>query len=143
MAEFRKLSDTMWASPQITIADVVEAKELGISLIINNRPDGEEPGAPQEAEIQLAADEAGIQYLGIPVTHAGFSMPQVEAMADALSKTDTKVLGYCRSGTRTTLLWAMARAKLGDDAESIAAAAAQAGYDISPVRATMDMLAPS
>ena len=141
MADFRKISDSMFASPQIGPADVQAAREQGVTLIVNNRPDGESPQEPQGAEIEAAARAAGIDYLAIPVTHAGFSLDQVETMGDALSKAEGNVLAYCRSGTRSTLLWAMAQAKLGMDPDTIAAAAAGAGYDISPVRATVDMLA--
>jgi len=141
MTEFRRLSADMLASPQISLADVSEAKALGVTLIVNNRPEGEsEDQTPGEA-IEAAAREAGIAYLAIPVTHAGFSHPQVEALAEALKRSDGPVLGYCRSGTRSTLLWALARAKLGDQPETLAAAAANAGYDVGPVRPAMDALA--
>ena len=141
MADFRELCDTMLASPQIGADDVKEAAAQGVSLIINNRPDGESPDEPQGDEIEAAAAALGIAYLAIPVSHAGFSLPQVEAMAGAIENTQGKVLAYCRSGTRSTLLWAMARAKMGDAPDSIAASAEAAGYDVGPVRPTMDMLA--
>jgi uncharacterized protein (TIGR01244 family) len=131
----------MLASPQIGADDVKEAAAQGVSLIINNRPDGESPDEPQGDEIEAAAAALGIAYLAIPVSHAGFSLPQVEAMAGAIENTQGKVLAYCRSGTRSTLLWAMARAKMGDAPDSIAASAEAAGYDVGPVRPTMDMLA--
>ena len=51
------------------------------------------------------------------------------------------MLAYCRSGTRSTLLWALAEASRGGEPAALAASAAQAGYDISPVRAVVDMLA--
>ena len=131
----------MLASPQIEPGDMQRAREEGVTLVVNNRPDGEAPGEPQGAEIEAAARAAGIDYLAIPVTHAGFSLDQVERMGEALEQAEGSVLAYCRSGTRSTLLWAMAQAKLGMDPDEIAAAAAGAGYDISPVRPTVDMLA--
>lgn len=141
MTDFRRLSDTMFASPQITPAEVAAAKALGVTLIVNNRPDGESGDQPAGAEIEAAAREAGIAYVAIPVTAAGFSQPQVEAMREALAVSDGPVLGFCRSGTRSTLLWSLAQASMGADPEEIAAAAAEAGYDVSPVRPAMDMLA--
>ena len=141
MADFRKLSDSVFASPQIAPGDVAAAKELGVTLIINNRPDGEDPASPQGPDIEAAAAEAGIRYLAIPITHAGFSLEQVDAMADALENADSKVLAYCRSGTRSTLLWAMAQAKAGQPLDEITKAAESAGYNVSPVKGTMDMLA--
>jgi uncharacterized protein (TIGR01244 family) len=141
MTEFRQLSETMIVSPQIEPADIAAARDRGVTLIVNNRPDGEDPGAPQGDEIEAAARDAGIEYLAIPIGRAGFSEPQIDRLVDALDRTDGKTLGYCRSGTRSTLLWALARAKAGDAPESIAAAASAAGYDISPVRPMVDMLA--
>ena len=141
MSDFRTLNDTVLASPQITVEDVAIAKAQGVSLIVNNRPECESADQTPGDAIEAAARAAGMEYLAIPITHAGFSLPQVDALVQALGKADGKVLAYCRSGTRSTLLWALARAKAGDAPEAIAAAATEAGYDVSPVRPTMDMLA--
>lgn len=138
---FRRLSGAMLASPQIAIEDVAAAKDAGVTLIVNNRPEGESEDQVPGAEIEAAAREAGIDYLAIPIGHSGFSQPQVAALADALDKAEGPVLGYCRSGTRSTLLWALAQASRGEDPEELAQAAAQAGYDVAPVRPAMDMLA--
>lgn len=141
MSGFRRLSDSMLASPQITLADVSAAKDLGVTLIVNNRPEGESDDQTPGSEIEAAARAAGIDYLAIPITHAGFSHPQVARLAEALDGTSGPVLGYCRSGTRSTLLWALARSSMGDEPAALAAAAADAGYDVSSVRPAMDALA--
>ncbi|MDE2434998.1 MAG: TIGR01244 family phosphatase [Sphingomonadales bacterium] len=138
---FRPLSDRVFASPQISLDDVAAAAGQGIGLIVNNRPEGESEDQVSGAQIEAAARAAGLDYLAIPVTHAGFSEAQVKAMAAALAGTDKPVLAYCRSGTRSTLLWALAEASRGKSPHALSAAAAQAGYDVSPVRALMDMLA--
>ena len=141
MSQFRPLSDRVLASPQITPADVAEAAALGVTLIINNRPDGEDDGQPTGAAIEAAAHAAGMAYRAIPVSGGGFAEPQVRAMAEALASTDGTVLAYCRSGTRSTLMWSLVEASGGRDPDEIAAAARAAGYDISPVRPMVDMLA--
>lgn len=138
---FRKLSDTVLASPQIEVADIAEAAAQGVTLIVNNRPEGESDDQTSGAEIEAAAKAAGLAYVAIPVTHAGFSEGQVKAMAEALQGAGGSVLAYCRSGTRSTLLWALAEASRGADPDRIAVQAAEAGYDITPVRALLDMLA--
>ena len=137
---FRRLTDSILASPQISISDLAEAKALGVSLVINNRPEGESDDQVPGAEIESAARELGMDYVAIPVTHAGFSGPQIEAMAAALTKGEGGVLAYCRSGTRSTLLWALAQASGGADLAEVTAQAAAAGYDVTPVRPLMDML---
>ena len=138
---FRTLDPTIAVAPQIDLEHVAQAASDGMTLIINNRPDGEEPGAPQGAEIEAAARAAGLGYVAIPVTHAGFSGPQVDAMVTALTSATGPVLAYCRSGTRSTLLWALARTKMGDDKGELEAKAAHAGYDLSAIAPLIDMLA--
>ncbi|NML08716.1 TIGR01244 family phosphatase [Sphingobium sp. AR-3-1] len=140
---FRKLTDRILVAPQITIDQVEQAKAQGVTLIINNRPDDEEPGQVNGAEIEAAAKAAGIAYLAVPVAHGGFAPWQLDGMAQALEQAgDGKLLAYCRSGTRSTLLWALTRARAGDNADVLSAQAAAAGYDIAPVRQIMDALAP-
>lgn len=138
---FRQLSDRVFASPQIGLEEVAEAARMGIGLIVNNRPEGESDDQVPGSEIESAARAAGLDYVAIPVTHAGFSEGQMKAMAAALASTDKPVLAYCRSGTRSTLLWSLAQAAGGEDPEAIAGAAQRAGYDISPVRAIVETLA--
>ncbi len=138
---FCRIDDRFFASPQISASDIAEAKALGVTTIVNNRPDGEDPGEAQGAEIEAAAIAAGLHYVAIPVTHAGFSGPQVAAMAHALETADGPVLAYCRSGTRSTLLWALARTQLGDDKANLQAKAAAGGYDLSSIEPLIDLVA--
>lgn len=137
---FRTLDDTIMVAPQIGVDAVAEAKALGVTLIINNRPEGESHDQTPGAEIAAAAREAGIAYVAIPVVPSGFSEAQVKAMADALGNANGPVLAYCRSGTRSTLLWALAQASRGAHPAELEEKAAQAGYDLAPVSALMDRL---
>ncbi len=137
---FRKLTDVILVSEQIDVASVAEAAANGVGLIINNRPDDESADQVSGGDIQAAAIAAGIDYIAIPVTHSGFSQPQVDAMVAALNGANGKVLAYCRSGTRSTLLWALAECKQGGDPDALTNMASKAGYDLSPIRPLMDML---
>jgi uncharacterized protein (TIGR01244 family) len=137
MSDFRTLSDTVLASPQISLADVAAANALGVGLIVNNRPEGEAPDQTPGPEIEVAARAAGIDYRAIPIRPGDFGKPQVQAMIAALDEAGGKVLAYCRTGTRSTLLWALAQAARGEPLEAIAAAAAAAGYDLAPVLPAM------
>jgi uncharacterized protein (TIGR01244 family) len=137
---FIPLTEDIFVAPQITTEAVAAARELGITLIINNRPEDESHDQAPGAEIEAAAQAAGINYVAIPVGHGGFSQPQVDAMIEALDSAEGKILAYCRSGTRSTLLWALAEAKTGADPEMLSDIAGQAGYDLSPIRPLLDML---
>ncbi len=141
LATFHSLDETILVSPQIGVADLAAAKAQGVTLIINNRPDGESADQTNGNEIEAAAHAAGLEYIAIPVTHAGFSLPQVDAMAAALAHANGKVLAYCRSGTRSTLLWSLARASRGENVDLLTAKAARAGYDLTPIRTMLDMAA--
>jgi len=70
---FRQLTKSLYVSPQISVDQVAEAKALGVTVIINNRPDDEEPGQTNGAEIEAAAKAAGIAYAAVPVAHDGFA----------------------------------------------------------------------
>jgi uncharacterized protein (TIGR01244 family) len=137
---FRSLTETMFVAPQIGLDDVRAARDAGITLIINNRPDEEEAGQISGAEIEAAATALGMAYVAIPVTHSGFSQPQVQAMADALDAAVGPVLAYCRSGTRSCLLWSLAEASQGAEPDDVTTIAAKAGYDATPIRPLLDML---
>ena len=137
---FRALDETIFVSSQITADDIATAAAQGVTLIINNRPDGESPTEPQGQEIEAAAHAAGLDYIAIPVGQGGFSQPQVDAMTTAIDSATGKTLAYCRSGTRSTLLWSLARAKAGDPPSMLHQKANAAGYDLTPVAALIDML---
>lgn len=129
----KRLDDDVAVAGQISPEEVPSLAAQGLAMIVNNRPDDEEPGQPAGAEIEAAAREAGLQYAHVPVGSSGLSANQVAAMSEALNAATGPVLAFCRSGTRSTFLWALARAKAGDDPEQIVKKAAAAGYDLTPI----------
>lgn len=136
------LTDRIYVSPQITLDTVAEAARCGVTMIVNNRPEGESADQTPGEAIEATARDEGMRYVAIPVTHSGFAPWQIDALDEALESNDAgKSLLYCRSGTRSTLLWALARARAGDDVEVIRQMADGAGYDIAPIRQVMDALA--
>ncbi len=141
MSDFRPLSADFSVAPQISIEDVAEAKAAGFAMLVNNRPDGEEPSAPQGNDIAHAAAAEGLAYAAIPIGHAGFSHAQIDALDKLLTDATGPILAYCRSGTRSTHLWALARARAGEDVDAIVEAAAKAGYDLTGLRPMLDALA--
>lgn len=132
----RALDPSFYVAPQLTEVDVARAAEAGVGTIINNRPDGEDAGAAPGAVIRVAAERAGLSYHAIPVTGAGFGAAQIDATQaalDAAAGGGRPVLAYCRSGTRSTYLWALTRARAGADPDALMAAAAGAGHDLSGI----------
>jgi uncharacterized protein (TIGR01244 family) len=129
---FRRLEDGVLVAGQIGPGELAEAAAAGVRTVVNNRPDDEQPGQPSSIEIEAAAQAAGLGYRHIPVAD-GVSPGAVEAMAEALEA--GPMLAFCRSGTRSTYLWALARASRGAEADTLIARAAEAGYDLSPIAA--------
>ena len=136
------LTPSIFVAPQIGVEAVDEAKALGVTLIVNNRPEDESPDQTPGPVIEAAARAAGMDYIAIPVTHSGFAPWQLDALDKALNDNgEGKVLCYCRSGTRSTLLWSLARARAGDTPDTIADTAGAAGYDVTPIREMQHALA--
>ncbi len=139
---FVPISDGFWVSPQITAKDLESAKTMGVTLVINNRPDGEEFGQPSGREIEAAAKALGLSYVAIPVGHGGISGDDLDALDRALGANDGGVLAYCRSGTRSTILRALAEARAGRPIAEIIEEAANAGYSIAGQRRMLEAVAP-
>lgn len=139
--DIRPLNESVAVAPQITPEDIPAIKAAGFAAVVNNRPDDEEAGQPSGDEIRAAAQAAGLRYAHVPVTGAGFSHPQLDAMTRALVEAGGPVLAYCRSGTRSCNLWALAAAKAGREPELLVHQARGAGYDLSAIRPMLDALA--
>ena len=130
MLDVKRINDHVSVSPQIRPEDIANLKAMGFTTIVNNRPDGEAPDQPSSAVMQAAAEAAGLTYHYIPLGRDGVSPQLVEQTKAALEGSAGAVFCYCRSGTRSTTLWALSQA--GDmPADEIVGAAANAGYDMS------------
>lgn len=129
----KRIDERTIVAGQIQPEEIPALAAVGVTMIVNNRPDGEEPGQPRGSEIEAAAARAGIGYRHIPVGPGGLSSNLVQAMAEAIDEADGTLLAFCRSGTRSTYLWALARSQQGADGETLIERAANAGYDLSPL----------
>jgi len=127
-----QLDDRTLVSGQIAPDQVAALKQQGVTMIVNNRPDDEEPGQPQGMDIKAAAEAEGIEYRHIPIAR-GIGPSDVEAMSEAIGASSGKMLAFCRSGARSTYAWAVAQVTEGRPRDEIERAAAGAGYDLTPV----------
>jgi uncharacterized protein (TIGR01244 family) len=126
---FITITDSVSVAPQIEPEQVAEAAAQGFRTIVNNRPDGESADQPPGASIAAACAAAGLAYVAIPIDHTGFNLEQVDAMVQAMAA--GPVLAFCRSGTRSCNLWALAAAKSGGSPADIVAAAGRGGYNVA------------
>jgi sulfide:quinone oxidoreductase len=124
-------------APGLSAAGKLDREEIealaltGVRTIVNNRPDGEDPGQLPAAEARRIAEAHGIAYHHIPVTAASLSRADVDAFAAVLASAEQPMVVHCRSGTRSTLLWALARMREGADPFDLVGEAARHGIDIA------------
>jgi uncharacterized protein (TIGR01244 family) len=128
--ELKRINDDVSVAPQISPDDMPAIKAAGFTTVINNRPDGEAPDQPSSDVMKAAAEAAGLSYHFIPLGRDGVSPQMVDEERAVLEGSDGPVLAFCRSGTRSTTLWALTQAgKM--PATEIVAQAAHAGYEMS------------
>lgn len=135
--DIRRITDRYAVSPQIGPEDVPALAEAGFTTVICNRPDDEVGPGLMADEVAAAARAAGLDWVLNPVGHAGLSQDMIDRQRSALAAAPGPVLAYCRSGTRSTIVWAIGEAGTRDGADIIADAA-RAGYDIAHLAPILD-----
>jgi uncharacterized protein (TIGR01244 family) len=130
----RQLDDRTLVSGQIRPEEIAGlAAQHGITMLVNNRPDGEEPDQPLASDIEAAAEAAGISYRHVPIIR-GIGPADVELMQEALADAgDGEVLAFCRSGNRSALTWALAVRGAGRSREEIERKVEAAGFNVAPI----------
>ena len=129
----RQLDDRTLVSGQIAPHEVAGLAEQGVTVLVNNRPDGEDPDQPAASEIEEAAAAAGISYRFVPIIR-GIGPADVDAMREALREAeDGKLLAFCRSGSRSAFACALAHRESGVSSEEVQQRLMAAGFDPSPI----------
>lgn len=100
----REINEEYAVSPQISLEDVEQLHALGYKSIVCHRPDQEDPGQPDFAEIAARATALGLEVAHIPISGPP-TADAVRAMVDALDELPKPMLGYCRSGNRSTIIF--------------------------------------
>ena len=128
----RQLDDRTLVCGQIRPEEVAGLAEQGVTMLVNNRPDGEDDDQPLAGDIEDAAAAAGIAYRHVPIVR-GIGPADVDAMHEAMQEAgDGKVLAFCRSGTRSITAWSLGQAAAGDrPRDELIDLGAEAGYDLS------------
>lgn len=132
MADIRQVSHRFAVAPQIAVDDLPAIYAQGYRHLINNRPDGEEPGQPTSQEIEAAARKEGMTYAHVPFV----GQPPAEAVK-AVMAASSKTLAFCRSGTRSVTAWALAEASENVDPEDIVDRAQEVGYNLTGMRSQL------
>jgi len=133
MTQPKRLSDRLSVTPQIDPAAMQALAAAGFRSVISNRPDGEEPDQPAWATIERAARDAGMEARHIPVTPGAITDEDAARFRAALEELPKPIVGFCRTGARSTSLWALSNADQRP-ADELIRTAADAGYDIAALR---------
>lgn len=92
-------------SGQITPDQLVDIKAQGFKTVINNRPDGEEPNQPLNADIAKKAAELGLAYAEFLFSGGNLTQDLVEDFADFFNQAQTPIFMFCRTGNRSNILY--------------------------------------
>ena len=137
--DIRRLCESYAVSPQIDPEDIPAIKEAGFGTIICNRPDMEIPPSHHASVIRIAAEEAGLNFVEIPLTHQSMSVQLAKEQRAVIDQSDKPVFAYCASGTRCSIVWALGQAE-DTTADDILKATLTAGYDLGGMKQVLDSL---
>jgi uncharacterized protein (TIGR01244 family) len=141
MLNMISLDEHTLISGQIQPDDLAQIAKAGVCLVVNNRPDGEAlMGQPRTAKVEEAARAHGLAFLDLPFTMHTLTPEHVARFSEAAGRSEGRVLAYCRSGSRSSLLWAAAQVASGADVDAVLAQAQAAGIDLKQARALIDGL---
>jgi uncharacterized protein (TIGR01244 family) len=138
-----RIDDTLSVASQPTLAEIEALKDAGVTALINNRPDGEEPGLPGTAAEAAAAQAAGLAYHHLPVTGPTLGRAAIDAFRAAVAAAPGPVVAHCRSGTRSLtlhVLGAVLDGRLRRD--EVLAFGTRHGFDLTGAVAWLDAHAP-
>ncbi|WAJ39549.1 TIGR01244 family sulfur transferase [Pseudomonas sp. GOM7] len=129
MDSLKRLTPFIAVAAQLQPADMGTLAAAGFRSVINNRPDGEGEGQPSSEEMAAAAQASGLEYYYLPVVSGQISDADVDAFSNLLDQARGPLLAFCRTGTRSTSLWALSEAHHLDPVVLLSTAHEQ-GYDL-------------
>ena len=138
--EIHQLTPALSVSPQLSIADIEKVAKAGFKTIICNRPDLEGIDQPSSEQIKASCTAVGIDWQYLPVNPRDYTDQQALAFGQLLDQAKGPVLAYCRTGTRSTNLWALSQAGKNEVAD-IVSLAKNASYDLSKLAERIGALA--
>lgn len=138
----RKLTAELSVAPQILPADLPALASQGFRTLICNRPDGEGADQPTHQELAAAAEALGMRLHYLPVPSGKADEATGRRFGALMSESPKPVLAYCRTGMRSTTLWALSQAGQRPTAELVQTAQ-EAGYDLSALAERLTTLSPT
>ena len=127
--DIKPLTPNLSISPQILASDLPAIAAAGFKAIICNRPDGESSDQPGFKELEKAAIELGLKAQYLPAETGNVSDADGKEFGMLLSTLPGPILAFCRSGMRSTTMWALSQAGV-TPLPQILEASRKAGFDM-------------
>lgn len=138
-----KIADYLYVSRQLTERTAKLVAQYDIKTVICNRPDGEEPNQPDFETVKAWLNAAGIEkVVYMPTTMEAINDAQLKEFQDMVAQSPAPILAYCRTGTRSAMLWAMNQSKRGVEVNSLIRAADLAGINLTKERERLEAVSP-
>lgn len=126
----KRINEGFAVTEQVSITDVETLAAQGVKSLICNRPDGESPGQPSYGEIEATARRLGMAVAHVPVVSGQITDKDVQAFGHAYNTMPNPLVAYCRTGTRSIMLWAIDQGNKGMSSQEILNTGSSAGYDL-------------
>lgn len=137
MNDYKTLTPAISVAGQLQPEDMKALAEAGFHTVINNRPDGEGEDQPTSDALAGAAAEAGLQYHYLPIIPGEISDEQIQRFGQLLTDNRAPVMAFCRTGNRSSTLWALSQSSRLDP-QTVLATTADAGYDLEKQRPRLE-----
>lgn len=96
-------------APQASPEDMAQVAAAGFVSVMNNRPDFEGGlDQPTAQAVGAAARAQGLVFYDLPFSGADLSPALAQDFARLVNEAPKPILVYCRSGTRSTMVFRMA-----------------------------------
>mgnify|MGYP000883987226 FL=1 len=130
-----KIADYLYVSKQLNERFAKQAAQIGIKTVICNRPDGEEEDQPSFETVKEWLHQYGIEHVVyMPMVMEHINDADLQHFQETVAKSPAPILAYCRTGTRSAMMWALNQAKRGVEVNSLIRAADLAGINLEPHR---------
>jgi sulfide:quinone oxidoreductase len=127
--DIKALTPHLSITPQVMVAELEAVAQMGFKAIICNRPDGEGPDQPSFSEMQQAALAHGLQMRYLPAESGKVRDEDGKAFGELLATLPAPVLAYCRTGMRSTTMWALSQSGI-TPLPQILEASQKVGFDM-------------
>ncbi len=127
--DIKALTPHLSITPQVMVAELEAVAQMGFKAIICNRPDGEGPDQPSFSEMEQAALAHGLQMRYLPAESGKVRDEDGKAFGELLATLPAPVLAYCRTGMRSTTMWALSQSGI-TPLPQILEASQRVGFDM-------------